>query len=373
MEPGDPNTVHKDGAAWFSAVRPCLVLKCVSGTIETVVDGCGSSPSAPPPPTAATTTAAVHWKSHYYPCTSSETGDVYQHGETWLSETIHCAVYRCMNGTELLTGFNCGADLPDPEPYDPDAGLSDPEPVDPGTSGTGSPSVLFPTLAPTSAPATAAALSPTLPALAPRPGPDGTAGEPGSSCVDDYGQSQASGNSWSVPSRPCVRYRCQDGVIHSATTSCPPPPPGCSPLQVAPGQCCPSFTCPQGPLGCTYRGRTYSSGDVFSDNALHPCQENRCDDGIVVSLRPPTVCTAIYCARPIWPEGACCKTCPGRRNRRTGMVEPPTDKSAERIKSRMAMGTRSLQNIVLQCSCSLMVGRYMLVKFQTFEKLTLSI
>ena len=340
---------------WLSLARRCLVLQCSHGVTRVLFDHCARSseatqpPTAPTPPTppttpaaaataAATATAQTLWSEDYYPCQDSSTGLFHQHGATWSDNSVNCATFRCMNGTVSLVGFFClspdrepeppGPEAPAPEAPAPEAPAPDfpasfpvpelpasfpvpefpapepeaPEPAVPEISVVTRPPVTVPPLAPGP-----------VPPLAPRPSsPDGGPGEVGSSCVDDYGQVQASGNAWTVPARPCLRFRCQDGIIHPSNVTCPPAPPGCTALPVLPDSCCPSHICPEGPRDCSYDGRTYSSGDVFADDRLHPCQKKRCDDGLVVSLSPPTVCTAVYCAEPYWPEGSCCKTCPGQ-------------------------------------------------------------
>ena len=304
VEPGFPDHVHEDGTLWYSLVRECQVLRCSAGVNVIFRDTCASSSEAstsppPPPPAPAGVTApatAGHSSGHYHPCTDLNTGLSHEHGATWSGWSVHCVQYRCMNGTVQVAGF-CASPASEPDPPGPQR-----------------PAAEFPAPEPT-APGPAAAETPaTLPPLAARPiSTEGHPGEAGSFCVDDLGGLvQVSGSSWTVPTQPCLRYHCQDGIIHSSTITCTPAPPGCTPLPVPPDRCCPSFTCPQGPLDCDFGGRTYRSGDVFADDPLHPCQQRTCDDGLVVALRPPIVCPAVYCAEPDWPEGSCCKTCPGQ-------------------------------------------------------------
>ncbi|XP_043234651.1 kielin/chordin-like protein [Amphibalanus amphitrite] len=314
VEPGFPAAVRQHEDIWPSLVNRCLYLKCLSGTVHVILNKCGDSSTTSPPTTPATaatptTTSAVsvaRWASHYYPCVDPNTGDVYQHGETRQDTELSCGFFLCSNGSWVFGGFHCptpGIDPDLPGPDLPDPGAPVPDPLDP-------PVVIFP-LPTSSAPPGATTLSPNLPTVVPRPSPEDGPWEPDSSCVDDFGQTQASGNTWLAPGQLCVYYRCQSGIISSFTKSCSPPPPGCVTGPVLPGKCCPSVSCPQSPRDCTFDDRTYRSGEVFADNPLHPCQQLRCDDGLVVSMGPPTFCLAVYCSQPEWPEGACCKTCPG--------------------------------------------------------------
>ncbi|KAF0311598.1 Kielin/chordin-like protein [Amphibalanus amphitrite] len=265
-----------------------------------------TTPTTAATPTTTSAASVARWASHYYPCVDPNTGDVYQHGETRRDTELSCGFFLCSNGSWVFGGFHCptpGSDPDLPDPDFPDPGAPDPDPLEP-------PVVIFP-LPTSSAPPGATTLSPSLPTAVPTPSPEDGPWEPDSSCVDDFGQVQASGNTWLAPGQLCVYYRCQSGIISSFTKSCSPPPPGCVTGPVLPGKCCPSVSCPQSPRDCTFDDRTYRSGEVFADNPLHPCQQLRCDDGLVVSMGPPTFCLAVYCSQPEWPEGACCKTCPG--------------------------------------------------------------
>ncbi|XP_037086018.1 uncharacterized protein LOC119106477 isoform X2 [Pollicipes pollicipes] len=132
----------------------------------------------------------------------------------------------------------------------------------------------------------------------------------GRPCYDELNQLHGDGEEWTSPGQPCVQYRCENGLVVTSAVGCPLLPPGCVAGAVPPGECCPSVSCTPPSTGCTYGGNTYTTGQHFPDDPLHPCQQKVCDHGLVVSLGAPQHCAEPACANPIWPVGDCCRSCP---------------------------------------------------------------
>ncbi|XP_043243420.1 kielin/chordin-like protein isoform X3 [Amphibalanus amphitrite] len=127
-------------------------------------------------------------------------------------------------------------------------------------------------------------------------------------CTDPSGALRAHNSSWSSADG-CTIYTCSDGAISSTTIKCPEPASYlCVPVN-APGQCCPTFVCPNddAPQDCTD-----STGTVRPHNSswtsADSCTVYRCFNGTITgtSIRcvvPPDFTPDCL---PVYTPGQCC-------------------------------------------------------------------
>ncbi|XP_033101456.1 kielin/chordin-like protein [Anneissia japonica] len=155
------------------------------------------------------------------------------------------------------------------------------------------------------------------------------------------------------PNDKCQDCLCLDGYVRCTDKQCPTLSPMCLDPIKLPGECCPSCrkmgcsdreeldpceecncvngqwscsrrecvlpSCPHPGRGmccmecngCTYNGKPWANGDVFSDPA-DGCRSCQCSNGTVNCSHP--VCEAPQCRNPVVPAGQCCPICIGTCN-----------------------------------------------------------
>nr|XP_039261616.1 uncharacterized protein LOC120337794 [Styela clava] len=129
----------------------------------------------------------------------------------------------------------------------------------------------------------------------------------------DGGRGYRSGELFKLSADPCTTCRCSRFGPQCNRTECQPLPSGCFELIQRPDECCP--ICLR--EGCTFRNRTFSSGESIQLTACETCQCG--DDGrmycsVADCTPPPCVDASIV-------EGQCCYVCPNGPNCYTTILD----------------------------------------------------
>ena len=144
------------------------------------------------------------------------------------------------------------------------------------------------------------------PVCPPRP----TASYHPAGCTED-GVHHEEGEEWKRD--PCTTCHCTGGEILCAAVSCAPLT--CPYSVILPGECC--GTCIQlnvitpAPASdnCIVDGQEYENGEWWQPGP-DPCRTAHCSHGEV--LESVRACEAPQCDNPVYLEGVCCPTCPGK-------------------------------------------------------------